>query len=137
MHHAVRAFDQWATERAQSLPLQSLKNTVIGVEASHFLDRFLSPSREPLLSATGGSPLGLRALIESELNALRDAEITPIFVFNGLETATKLDPFAAAAAAMRANVEGFEVYQKLQAPQAVRLFGTSGILGPAISTLQA
>ena len=124
--YTVRTFDQWASERAQTLPLVSLKGAVIGVEASHFLDRFLSPSREPLLSAVGGSPLGLRNLIESELGALREADITPVFVFDGLDTATKLDPFAAAATAVRGNVDGFEVYNKNQAAQARRLFGASG-----------
>ena len=125
--YIVRTFDQWASERAQTLPLLSLKGAVVGVEASHFLDRFLSPSQEPLLSAVGGCPLGLRNLIESELAALAEADITPVFVFNGLDVATRLDPFAAAATAVRGNVDGFEVYQKNQAAQARRLFGASGM----------
>ena len=124
--HIVRTFDQWASERAQTLPLASLKNAVIGVEAAHFLNRFLAPSQEPLLSAVGGCPLGLEFMIRNELDALREAEITPFFVFSGLETATRLDRFGAAAVAVRSNVDGFEVYQKNQAAQAVRLFGTSG-----------
>lgn len=125
--HTVRTFDQWASDRAQTLPLVSLKGAVIGIEASHFLDRFLSPSQEPLLSAVGGSPLGLRNLIECELAALREADITPVFIFNGLRTVTKLDPFAAAVTAVRGIVDGFEVYQKNQAAQARRLFGACGM----------
>ncbi len=97
------------------------------MEATYFLDRFLTPSQEPLLSAVGGSPLGLKSMIENELAALRDANIIPVFVFNGLETATKLNPSSAAEAAVRNNVDAFEVYHKGQAAQAVRLFGTSGI----------
>ena len=69
----------------------------------------------------------MRNLIESELAALREADITPVFIFNGLHTVTKLDPFAAAVTAIRGIVDGFEVYQKNQADQARRLFGTSGM----------
>lgn len=122
----VRTLDRWASERAQSLPLASLKNAVIGIEAAHYLNRFLTPSQEPLLSAVGGSPLGLKTLIENELAAFRDAEITPIFVFNGLESGKKLDPFNAGIVAARTNADAFEVYHKGLGTQAVRQFGSSG-----------
>lgn len=100
---------------------------MIGIEAAYYLDRFLTPSQEPLLSAVGGSPLGLKTLIENELAALQSADITPVFVFNGLESGRKLDPFNAAAVAVRTNTDAFEVYHKGQGAQAVRLFGSSGM----------
>ncbi len=44
----------------------------------------LSPSREPLLAATGGPPLALAQRIESDLRVLEKLRIKPVFIFPGL-----------------------------------------------------
>jgi len=70
----------------QTLPLSTLSDTRLGIDASFYLQNLLdSPSsREPLLAATGGLPLALTTRIETDLRALEKLRIKPVFIFPGL-----------------------------------------------------
>ena len=70
----------------QTLPLSSLSETRLGIDATHYLRTLLEnpATRESLLPATGGSPLALTAKIESDLRTLEKLHIKPVFVFPGL-----------------------------------------------------
>ncbi|KAI9831325.1 MAG: hypothetical protein M1819_005099 [Sarea resinae] len=128
----IRTFDEWSVDRCQTIPFSAFQNAVIGIEASHYLDRLLStpPSKEPLLSALGGSPFALRAIIEKEVESLREAGITAVFVFNGMETVKKDKTFNDINKAARANAQAWEHYDQNHAEQAVETFGKSGSVKP-------
>jgi hypothetical protein len=70
----------------QTLPLDVLSDSRLGIDAAYYLQSLYdSPlSREPLLAATGGLPLGLTTRIESDLRTLEKLRIKPVFVFPGL-----------------------------------------------------
>ncbi|KAI9816836.1 MAG: hypothetical protein M1827_001481 [Pycnora praestabilis] len=124
----IRTLTEWAGTRQQTLPFSVLKDAAIGIEAAHYLDRLLKnpPSKEPLLSALGGFPFALKTVIETELEALRAAGITPTFVFSGLEIAKKDKSATSLSGASRANTQAWELYDQHEAVQAVETFGNSG-----------
>jgi len=69
-----------------TLPLSTLSEARLGIDASHYLRILLDDprTREPLLPATGGLPLALTSRIESDLRTLEKLHIKPVFVFPGL-----------------------------------------------------
>lgn len=89
----VQKLDQWASQRGatQSFPLPTLKDAVIGIDASYYLDLRLngSPKEEPLKHALGGVPFCLKAQITDDIECLQDAGVKVIFVFNGLDHVNK------------------------------------------------
>ena len=70
----------------QTHPLSVLSDSRLGIDASFYLSSLTDnpPSREPLITATGGLPLALTQRIESDLRALEKLRIKPVFVFPGL-----------------------------------------------------
>ena len=123
----IHDFETWATPRREINPLSDLAGTVIAIEADFYLDRLLNTtSKEPLLAALGGSPFGLNEQIKSELRALQDADITPIFVFKGLDSGRRSDQFKEAGDVALANAEAWDLYSQHQAERAVETFGNSG-----------
>lgn len=125
---AVRTLDEWAAPRLQAYPLAALKDTVVGIEAAHYLDRLLSnpPSKEPLLSALGGFPFALRTHIENELEAMQSFGIKPLFVFSGMDYAVKEKSSREMTDSVRLNSEAWGLYNQHQAVRAVETFGNSG-----------
>ncbi|KAL0955232.1 hypothetical protein HGRIS_004133 [Hohenbuehelia grisea] len=85
----IKHLESYLSERQhlQNLPLSTLSDSRLGIDASHYLQTLMDtpPSREPLLAATGGLPLGLTQRIESDLRALEKLRIKPVFVFSGLQ----------------------------------------------------
>ncbi|KAI9850063.1 MAG: hypothetical protein M1838_006143 [Thelocarpon superellum] len=128
----IRTFDEWASTQTQTLPLGALKDTVVGIEASHYLDGLLSnpPSKEPLLSALGGFPFALGSYLENELESIRTAGITPLFVFSGLDVGKEPQTSLDEAAAAQANAQAWELYDQHQPVRAVETFGDSGSVKP-------
>lgn len=128
----VRTLDEWATPRLQNFPLAALKDTTLGIEAAHYLDRLLStpPSKEPLLSALGGFPFALKTSIEHELEMMSSFGIRPVFVFSGLDCAVKEKPMRQLREASRLNSQAWELYNQHRAIQAVDAFGNSGSVKP-------
>ncbi|WVF69546.1 hypothetical protein IAT40_004324 [Kwoniella sp. CBS 6097] len=95
----IRGFDE--RKLLQTCPMSALTNTRLGIDATHYLNHLLSDSdsREPLVAATGGLPLGIIARIENDLRSLERQNIKPVFVFAGLPLASRppqkgLDPQA-------------------------------------------
>lgn len=124
----MRTFHEWAASRQQLYPISALKDTTLGIEAAHYLDRLLNtpPSKEPLLSALGGFPFALKTHIEHELEAMQSFGIRPLFVFSGMEFAVKEKPMLALRQSSRPNAEAWELYNQHQAVQAVDTFGNTG-----------
>ena len=135
----------------QSLPLSTLSDTRLGIDAAFYLSQVLDPppsqdssagTKEPLLAATGGVPLSLAARVENDLRVLEKLRIKPVFVFPGLlpkktsrAHGPSSGPNAANSAAaggeyaeeIRERREAWELYERGQIEQAEALFkGRSG-----------
>lgn len=108
------------------MPLSCLRGTVIGIDATYYLEKLLAAHKEPLLSALGGFPLSLETRIVQELRDIQAFGIKPHFVFNGLDWGIKDDPFAASIASACANANGFDIYERDQAKEAIDVFRNSG-----------
>lgn len=124
----IQDFDAWSSNRSETNNFSDLEGSTIGIEAAFYLHRLLSlpPAKEPLLSALGGYPFALRAHIENEIEILRGLQITPLFVFNGLDVGKKDRPFKASDDAARLNAEAWDLYHQHLAEKAVDTFGNSG-----------
>lgn len=108
------------------MPLTCLNGSVIGIDATYYLEGFLQPAKEPLLSALGGYPLALESTIVKELSDLQNAGFKPHFVFNGLDFGIKDDPFAPSIQASRNNALAFATYERDLATEAIVHFRSSG-----------
>ncbi|KAF8603854.1 XPG I-region protein [Ceratobasidium sp. AG-I] len=128
----IKNLDNYITERKydQTLPLSTLADSRLGIDASHYLGNLLeSPlTREPFLAATGGLPLSLASRIESDLRALEKLHIKPVFVFPGLPPSkriTKNTPQQHAAKqmeAIQARRDAWTHYESGNTDQATKLF---------------
>jgi hypothetical protein len=110
---AVQSIEEWGAPRVQTFPLTSLRNAVIGVDASYYLDlRLNSPtSIEPLLNAIGGIPYTLKAALRDDLDALRAVDATLMFVFDGLDYKNKeLYTSPRSNATLKAHKDGWKEY---------------------------
>lgn len=123
----IRDFDTWAAPLVETSSFSDLRNCVVAIEASHYLQRYLvgPPIKEPLVVALGGFPYSLKATISNELETFRDHGITPFFVFSGLNAGKKDRVFQASEEATRINAEAWELYNQHQAQRAVEAFGSS------------
>ncbi|KAL8930589.1 MAG: hypothetical protein Q9208_000459 [Pyrenodesmia sp. 3 TL-2023] len=125
----VLAFDAWAAHPAnrdrveKSMPVSTLSDSTIGVDAAYYLE---GHAKEPLLSALGGFPLALESSIVRDISDWQAVRITPHFVFNGLDNAVDDDPFGPSLASARANALAFDTYDRGQPNQAIELFRKSG-----------
>lgn len=139
----------------QTLPLNTLTDTRLGIDAAFYLSQVLDPppeqgssagAKEPLLAATGGVPLSLAARVENDLRVLEKLRIKPVFVFPGLLPKKTLrtqgpinghNPASTGigsansgeyAEEIRERREAWELYERGQIEQAEALFeGRSGV----------
>ncbi|KAB5594780.1 hypothetical protein CTheo_1759 [Ceratobasidium theobromae] len=128
----IKNLDTYITERKhdQTLPLSTLAESRLGIDASHYLSNLLdNPStREPLLAATGGIPLSLASRIEQDLRALEKLHIKPVFVFPGLPPNKRINRYtpqqsaAKQMEAVQARREAWSNYEAGRADQATKLF---------------
>lgn len=119
--------DAWHQTVAKSMPLTCLNGSVIGIDATYYLEGLLQPpAKEPLLSALGGYPLALESTIVKELSDLQNAGFKPHFVFNGLDFGIKDDPFAPSIQSSRNNALAFATYERDLATEAIVHFRSSG-----------
>ncbi|KAJ5327329.1 XPG N-terminal [Penicillium brevicompactum] len=123
----IRPLDEWAVGRTQSLPLSSLKDAVIGIDAAHYINQHLlnQSTREALLGALGGFPFALRANIEKEIHAFQSLGVGCIFVFNGLDFGKKEQ--RAQPQASRSFEQAWDLYDQQQADQVVDAFSSAGM----------
>lgn len=68
-----------------TLPLETLRNARIGIDVNHYLSKIHSIKRESLADAIGGIPSTLFPHLESDLKVFKDSDITPVFVFSGVD----------------------------------------------------
>ena len=108
------------------MPLASLNGSVIGVDASYYLETLLAAHKEPLLSALGGFPLALGNTVKNELDDIQSSGLRLHFVFDGLDFGTKDDPFRVSIKAGQANAQAFDVYEGNRAQEATGIFRASG-----------
>lgn len=126
--------DDWIDKRAQSLPLSTLADTAVGVDASHYLKQHLvnlstKEPLEPLVPAHGGLPILLRANIEKQLDVFLAAKITPIFVFDGLDFPQRSTQSGANTESSRLFDTAWDLYNRNEGGQAVATFSVAGEFG--------
>ncbi|KAK4546310.1 hypothetical protein LTR36_001987 [Oleoguttula mirabilis] len=125
----ANAFREWA--KAESLesvgPLEQFRDTRIAIDAEDYLNALLTTTltREPLLPALGGLPFALQKHVDEDLAGFRDAGITPVFVFNGLEVASKDRAMIGREAKKAAATlsEAWSIYDQGRGDDAVVAFG--------------
>ena len=88
------AFKTWLKDEVNYIvtPLEPFNGKTIGIDAEDYLYSLLSPggqAPEPLLPAHGGNGFTIMKRIDEDLVRFRDAGITPWFVFNGLDLASR------------------------------------------------
>ncbi|KAM5473767.1 hypothetical protein MferCBS49748_000731 [Microsporum ferrugineum] len=129
---STRPLDEWVNSRAQTFDIATLKNSAIGIHATHYLDLHLNHyvTKEPLLIALGGFPFALQANITRELQALKAADVTPVFVFDGLDAGKPYPDFSAQAENTKALNQAWEYYDQQQADQVVDAFSGAGSTHP-------
>lgn len=126
--------DDWIDKRVQTLPLSTLSDTALGVDASHFLSQhFVDLSTkeplEPLVSAHGGLPILLQSSIEKQLDVLLANQITPIFVFDGLDFPQRSTQSGVNSESSRLFDTAWDLYNRDEREQAVATFSASGKFG--------
>lgn len=65
--------------------LEILRHARVGVDMGHYIGRLLHYRKENLLDAVGGFPSSILQSIQSDLDLFAEFEITPVFVFQGLD----------------------------------------------------
>ncbi|KAJ6113118.1 XPG N-terminal [Penicillium capsulatum] len=109
-----------------------MPRTVVGIDASFYLDRHLKnqSTREALLGALGGFPFALKANIEKELQTFKNLGVGCIFVFNGLDFGKKQKDLRnrAQAASVRSFEQAWDLYDQQQADQVVDAFSNAGMI---------
>ena len=125
----VTSLETLVTSKYQTLPLSTLKDATLGIEAEYYLWKLLhtQPSKEPLLSALGGFPYGLRQAIEDDLAIFKSAGIKPLFVFNGLKIARTETPFSSPDLGPASRLTAWDMYDRGLPTRAVEAFGESGM----------
>jgi hypothetical protein len=76
---------------AEALSLDTLANTVIGIDVQHYILNILKTNVDPTFEAIGGFPLSLKQKILSDVKIFESFNIKPIYVFPGLNTINQLD----------------------------------------------
>lgn len=121
---AVQKFDQWASKHADYCQLQILKDAVIGVDASYYLNlRLNGNNEEPLKHALGGLPFVFKKAVEDDIAALRQHGITLVFVFDGLDYVNKSIPNSQLAESRRVQEEAWHHYLNGDSKRTVTDFG--------------
>jgi hypothetical protein len=126
----ISNFEEFALPLSEVAPLSELNGAVIAIEAGLYLSRLLvhPDSREPLLAALGGIPFTMRRTVTNDVNKLREAGITPFFVFDGMAGAKTREPFRRADEAARNTGQAWSLYSQHHADSAVAAFGESGLI---------
>ncbi|KAK5185906.1 hypothetical protein LTR44_001955 [Exophiala sp. CCFEE 6388] len=121
---SVQKFDQWVNKHVELCPLNMLKDAVIGVNASYYLDlRLNGNGEEPLKHALGGLPFCLKKAIEDDLALLRQHGVTLVFVFDGLEYVNKSQPVSQSTESRRVQDEAWHHYLSGDSKRTVADFG--------------
>jgi XPG N-terminal domain len=135
---AAQTVEQWAKSCIQKLPFSALKDTVIGVDASHYLDlRLNGKDNEPLINALCGAPYALQGMIEHDLEILKKHDIKLIFVFDGLDFVNKGQRIIQTATSRGAHEEAWQHYLSKDAEKSLADFGQASqyLMSPCANIL--
>jgi len=132
IHH----FEEWSANLAEQSSMDNLKDAVVGIEASEYLNRLpkmnypelTRPVQEALLPALGGVPFGLKHIIKHHISVWRKYGITPIFVFNGLDIGKGDPTFNASEENARVSTLAWGQYATGNAAATVQTFGDSNLV---------
>lgn len=124
-------FHEWINDQKLSRTgdFSDLRGAQIAIDADDYVDRLLTDtnSREPLLPALGGLPMGFKKHVNNHLALFAEYDITPRFVFNGLDIATtKRTAFSREARKTADSLnDAWSLYSQSRADAAVEEFGKS------------
>lgn len=131
MASRAQAFRDWVISEGLTTtgPIDQLQDTRLVIDAEDFLENILTTrvSREPLLPALGGLPFALRKHVDDHIANFKEANITPTFIFNGLDLACKDRSTISRESklAARSLDEAWNLYSQSRADEAVAEFGKS------------
>ena len=112
-------------------PLQGIgqlgEEPIIAVDAAHYLEQYRFPAKEPLVTALGGFPTNLEAVITKDINEIESFGCKVFFFFDGLDLAPEDDPYGPSMEAMSTNSRAFNVYEQGDAVGAINDFKQSGM----------
>ena len=117
--------DDWATRNrlVQTFPLSILKDAVIGVDASYYLHLRLNVVNEdPLIHALGGIPFCLKSIVEDDIRAMKEAGVTLIFIFNGLDFVNKSPSTSRSFESLKAQEDAWQRYLSGDAKSPLDMF---------------
>ena len=121
---SVQKLDQWATKHVENCQLNTLKDAVIGVDATYYLNlRLNGNNEEPLKHALGGQPFVFKKAVEDDITFLRQHGITLIFVFSGLDYVNKSLADSQLADSKRRQDEAWHHYLNGDSKRTVTDFG--------------
>ncbi|ETI21245.1 hypothetical protein G647_07590 [Cladophialophora carrionii CBS 160.54] len=121
---SVQRLDVWASKHVEYCQLHMLKDAVIGVDASYYLNlRLNGNNEEPLKHALGGQPFTFKRMIEEDITFLRQNGITLIFVFDGLDYVNKNLRTSQLAASRRVQDDAWHAYLNGDSKRTVADFG--------------
>ena len=118
-----QSFTKFLQERSltRSAPLEKLKGCRIAIDAHNWMKVLTPRISEPFQAVMGGVPLTMGKAIKTELQRFKDANITPIFVFNGLPMILTQSP-----AHLVQNKFLLEIYEKRESAWQAYHEGKSG-----------
>ena len=125
----MAAFKEWVQSEGLEFSgkIDQFRKSCIAFDAEDYLDTLLTAtlSREPLLPALGGLPFALQKHVDDDLQGFRDADIKPIFVFNGLQAASKDGTMVVREAKRAAKIldDAWSIYDQGRGEEAVNAFG--------------
>jgi len=128
-------FEQWSATITEVDSLTSLKGSYVGIDAAEYLrlipvlqvDGINRKIFEELPVALGGQPFGYKAVIQRTVEILKEANITPYFVFSGLAVDKKdlYTFFSRYEQAARTHTFAWKSYDEGDGQNAVETFGKS------------
>jgi hypothetical protein len=132
----IHQFEEWSANLAEQSSMENLKDVVVGIEATEYLNRLpkmnypelTRPVQEALLPALGGVPFGLKHIIKHHISVWRKYGITPLFVFNGLDIGKGDPTFNASEENARVSTLAWNQYSTGNAAATVQTFGDSNLV---------
>lgn len=93
----IASFESYIIENrlAQGLPIDSLRNSVLGIDVQHYLNEFTAQKNRAPSQGVDGFVTALKANIDVDLHFFSKLDIQPLFVFSGLSIDCQLRRFKA------------------------------------------
>lgn len=107
----------------------------MGIDASYYLDSRLNKvteqNEEPLKAALGGIPFAFKSTVEYDIKTAKEAGVTLVFIFHGLNHVNKTPGSAGSSATLRAHEEGWRHYMNSNRDMVATAFSKASSSGPA------